>query len=209
MVEILPTALNQLITFLEKNEKERGIKYYLVGGILANIYTVFRTTQDIDFVIDIQTQNISLEQYISLLQQNSFFPLQDWESAAIMARETNLLQFFDKQEVVKFDNYLIDKDVQSKYKKIGPLGLKRRVREKLFRIECWVASKEDFILSKLVYGGWQDYTDALGCWMRFSKTLDLPYLNRISIDLGVQKEFELLKSGIDDPDEYFKKINGY
>jgi hypothetical protein len=110
---------------------------------------------------------------------------------------------------VKYDNHIIERSSGNKYKKIGPIGLKRRVREKVFNIECWVASKEDFIMSKLVYGGWQDYTDALGCWMRFSKTLDLPYLNKISLNLGVQKEFKLLQSGIDDPDEYFKKIKGY
>ncbi len=32
-------ALFQIITFLEKIEKEFGIKYYLVGGILVSIYS--------------------------------------------------------------------------------------------------------------------------------------------------------------------------
>ncbi len=76
-------------------------------------------------------------------------------------------------------------------------------------MECWVTSKEVFILSKLVYGGWQDYTDALGCWLRFEKKLDLNYLIRMSNEFDIQKEYDLLKSGIDDPDEYFEKINGY
>ena len=76
-------------------------------------------------------------------------------------------------------------------------------------IECWATSKEDFILSKLIYGGWQDFADALGCWMRFNDTLDLSYMKKIGIELGVQKELELLISGIDDPDDYFKQINGY
>ena len=123
-----------------------------------------------------------------------------------MARETNLIQYFDEQNLVKFDNYLIDKYDSSVYKKIGPTALNRRLKEKLFNIECWVASKEDFIIGKLVYGGWQDYSDALGCWMRYQKKMDLEYLEKTSKMLGIYREYELLKSGIDDPDEYFEKL---
>lgn len=209
MKEILPKALNQLINFLEKNERDLGLKYYLVGGILANVYSVFRATQDIDFVVDIQSKGISIENYVSLLEKNSFFPLQDWNSTIQLGRETNLIQYFDEQNLVKFDNYLIDRFDSSRYKKIGSVGLNRRVKEKLFGIECWIASKEDFIVGKLVYGGWQDFNDALGCWMRFNEMLDLIYLEKICKELGIYREFDLLKSGIDDPDEYFEKINNY
>ena len=109
MTETLPTALSQIVNFLEKIEKDLGVRYYLVGGILVNIYTVFRATQDIDFVVDIQSKNISIEYYISLLKQNNFFPFQDWTTATLLAKETNIIQYFDKREIVKFDNYLIDK----------------------------------------------------------------------------------------------------
>ena len=51
-------------------------------------------------------------------------------------------------------------------------------------------------MSKLVYGGWQDYTDALGCWMRFNEAFDLPYMTKISNELGIQKELELLNSDL-------------
>ena len=109
----------------------------------------------------------------------------------------------------QFDNYLIDRFDSSRYKKIGSVALNRRVKEKLFGIECWIASKEDFIVGKLVYGGWQDFSDALGCWMRFNEMLDLIYLEKICKELGIYREYNLLKSGIDDPDEYFEKINNY
>lgn len=207
MSKTLQIAFNQLIKFLERIEKEEKIKYYLVGGILSNIYTVFRATQDIDFVIDLQSCNLSIEYYISLLQENHFLPPQDWTTTAILARDSKIIQFFDKQDTVKFDNYLIDKFDMSKYKRIGPIALKNRVREKLFDIECWVTSKEDFIISKLVYGGWQDYADALGCWIRFVNKLNIKYLEKKSHELKIQRELELLKSGIDDPDEFFNNMN--
>jgi len=98
---------------------------------------------------------------------------------------------------------------QSKYERLGRNAIKRKVREKIFDIDCWVASKEDFIISKLVFGGWQDYSDALGCWMRFSSDLDIKYMEEISKELEIKKELNLLKSRIEDPDEYFKKLNNY
>lgn len=209
MEVIYKNAFIQLINFLEKMEKEKGIKYYIVGGILTSIYSETRFTQDIDFVVDINSVNINLDTYILSLQDNEFFPIQDWNTTTILARETHIIQYLDKQERIKLDNYIIDKYNKSKYKRIGPIALKRRIRVKFDDIECWATSKEDFILSKLVFGGWQDYSDALGCWMRFNDLLDLLYMDRISKKLGIQKEYELLKSGIDDPDDYFKQINGY
>ena len=206
MNEIYKRAFSQLIDFLEHLEKDQNIKYYLVGGVLVNIYTVFRTTQDIDFVVDIESQGLTVEEYVSYLEEGNFNPLQDWETAIELAKENKMLQYFDKSNYVKFDNYLIDRVSSSKYKKIGPIGLKRRVRKELYGKECWVLTKEDFILSKLVFGGWQDYADALGCWLRFKEALDLNYLRKMSKKLHITNEFELLISGINDPDEYFEKL---
>ncbi len=156
-------AFSQIIDFLEKIEKEHGIKYYLVGGILVSLYSDTRTTHDIDFVVDIYAVNHSIETYIELLKKNNFFPYQDWISTAILAKDTHLLQYLDKHERIKYDNYIIIRQSKNRYKQIGPIALKRRVRIDLSGKECWVTSKEDFILSKLVFGGWQDYSDALGC----------------------------------------------
>jgi len=209
MSEAFKKAFFQLIKFLETIEKEKDTKYYIVGGLLSSIYAVYRTTQDIDFVIDLQSKNIELSHFISLLGKNSFKPFQDWKTTLELANDTKLIQFFDEQEMVKYDCHLIDKYNQNMYKRIGPLTLENRVREKIFNIECWVASKEDFILSKLVYGGWQDYSDALGCWLRFGSKLNIVYLEKTSQELRVEREFQLLRSGIDDPDEYFTKLKNY
>ena len=155
-------ALIQIINFLEEIHK---IKYYLVGGIMVNVYSDFRITRDIDIVIDFHSSNIDIEEYISELKKNSFFPIQDWNTTIDLAVESKIIQFFDKTETVRYDNHIIERFSSNKYKKIGQIGLERRVKEKIFGTECWVVSKEDFILSKLVYGGYQDFTDALGCWL--------------------------------------------
>ena len=63
-------AFIQIINFLEDLEENRDFAYYLVGGILVNIYSDFRITRDIDIVIDIQSPNITLSDYISQLERN-------------------------------------------------------------------------------------------------------------------------------------------
>jgi len=199
-------AFLQIIDFLEGLEENKGVKYYLVGGILVNLYSDFRITRDIDIVIDLQSSNTTLADYISLLEKNNFHSLQDWRTTLILARETNIIQFLDKSDTVRYDNHIVVKFSSNKYKKMGPIGLKKRVRERIFGIECWVTSKEDFILSKLVYGGWQDYTDALGCWLRFQNELDNAYLKFVSKQLDVEQEYSLLKSGIEDPDDFFNRL---
>ncbi|TFF93504.1 MAG: hypothetical protein EU544_05800 [Promethearchaeota archaeon] len=206
MSEIFKEAFGQIVEFLEYIEKTKDIKYYLVGGVLVNIYSIFRTTQDIDFVVDIESQDIAIEEYVSYLKGGNFDPMQDWDNAILLSKETNILQYFDQKNYVKFDNYIIQRANPNKYKKIGPIALKRRVRKELFNKKCWVESKEDFILSKLVFGGWQDYSDALGCWIRFESDLDVPYLQENSKFLHIEGEFELLSSGVSDPDEFFEKL---
>jgi len=152
MEVIYKNAFIQLINFLEKMEKDKGIKYYLVGGILTSIYSETRFTQDIDFVIDIASVNINLETYILSLQDNEFFPffpIQDWNTTTILARETNIIQYLDKQERIKLDNYIIDKFNKSKYKRIGPIALKRRIRVEFGDIKCWATSKSFWRVARL------------------------------------------------------------
>ena len=185
-------AFEQIVSFLENLEEKKGIKYYFIGGLLVNLYSDLRITTDIDVAIDFYSSQISIKDYIDFLADNNFYPFQDWSTTLILARENNVIQFLDKSETIRYDNHIILRIRGDKYKKIGPIALERRNRKKVFGTECWVASKEDFILSKLVFGGWQDYTDALGCWMRFKKELDQNYLSKMSKELVIQKEYALL-----------------
>ena len=200
-------TLIQVVDLLESLEKQEKIKYYLVGGILVNLYSDFRITRDIDIALDLFYSGITIKEFINIIKEFNFMPIQDWNATEILAKETNIIQYLDKTETIRIDNHIIEKRSLSKYKRIGPLALKRRVREKLFGIVCWIASKEDFILSKLVYGGWQDFTDALGCWMRFQGELNQQILEESSKELGILKEYSLLTSGITDPDEFFEEIH--
>ena len=63
-------AFNQIIDFLETIESQYKIRYYLVGGILVSIYSETRTTQDIDFVVDLNSAHYNIDSYIEILKQN-------------------------------------------------------------------------------------------------------------------------------------------
>jgi hypothetical protein len=202
-------AFLQVISFVESLEKDYGVRYYLVGGILVNVYSDFRTTRDIDLALDLYRSDLNIKELIQLLEKNNFNPIQDWETTRVLAKENELIQFLDKTETVRYDIHIVSKNPTKKYKKIGQIALERRTRKEIFNIECWALSKEDFILSKLVFGGWQDYTDALGCWMRFKKDLTISYLKRMSKNLEIKEEFNLLRSGIRDPDEFFEKLHKF
>lgn len=42
--------------------------------------------------------------------------------------------------------------------------------------------------------------------VRFKDHLDQDYILKISKELGVFKEYKLLSSGVEDPDDYFEKL---
>ncbi len=117
MEVVYENAFKEIITFLEKIELEKGIKYYLVGGILSSLYTEIRTTKDIDFVVDLFSVNCSINSYVSLLQEHNFRAFQDWQTAISLAKQNKIIQFLDSQDKIKFDNYLVDAIDPNKYKK--------------------------------------------------------------------------------------------
>jgi len=203
-------AYVQIVDFLEDLEESKSVKYYFVGGILVSLYSDFRITRDIDVIINLQSSIFTLTDYISLLEKNNFHPLQwmDWGMTLSMAKETNKLCFLDKSNATRYDNHLLTKLSNNIYEKLGSIGLKKRIRERIFGIECWVSSKEYFILSNLVFGGDQNYTDALGCLLRFKDELDEEYLELVSNQLDIKHEYLFLKSGIDNPDDFFNRLKG-
>ena len=107
MVNYFKDAFKQIIDFLELLEKQQSIKYYIVGGVLVNIYSTYRDTRDIDLAIDIHSSKIDVNTYINLLHEYDFNPIQDWSSTKINAYETDIIKFMDKSETIFYDNHII------------------------------------------------------------------------------------------------------
>ncbi len=64
-----------------------------------------------------------------------------------------------------------------------------------------IASAEDTIAHKLLFGGYQDIRDAESIFLRQSE-LDMTYLEKLCDELGILTEFEKFKEKIKDSSEY-------
>jgi hypothetical protein len=184
-------AFSDVIALFENIEKKYGFKYILVGGVLTPIYAESRQTQDIDIVAQIQVSQENKEILIKIFEEHQFQPLISWEDTFVDWKSTKFIQFLDKSESIKIDLVLMDSSVKSKKSReiLKKLSIDNRKRIFIQEIACWATSKEDFILSKLVYKGYQDYKDALACWIRHNNELDKVYLEENARNLQVEEEF--------------------
>ncbi|MBN2156766.1 MAG: hypothetical protein JW776_12055 [Candidatus Lokiarchaeota archaeon] len=185
-------AFLDVIDLFENIENKFGFKYILVGGLLTPIYAESRQTQDIDVVIQIQITEENKEILKRVFNDNNFHPLISWEDTFIDWKTLKFIQFLDKSEIIKIDlNFM---DPSSKHLTIHDtmkkISFENRKRLKIQNIPCWATSREDFILSKLVYGGYQDYKDALACWVRYYEELDMKYLEENARNLNVENQFQ-------------------
>lgn len=187
-------TFSEVITLFERIEKIYGYKYILVGGILTPIYAECRQTQSIDIVAQIPVSQENKDILIKIFEEHQFQPLISWEDTFLDWRSMKFIQFLDKSESIKIDLVLMDSSGASKKTRdiLNKLSIDNRKRILMQEIACWATSKEDFILSKLVYRGYQDYKDALACWIRYNKELDREYLEQNANNLQVEEEFRFI-----------------
>lgn len=173
-----------VVHFFERSERDDLLEYLIVGGALTSIYAQARQTQDIDFVIrtHLQDHPAVLARHLT---DGGFQPFSTWRDTLVGLHENHFINFLDPSGILKIDVSLVVESPRSVYERLGPLELKHRQRGTLFGVQCWIQSKEDFILSKLVFGGIQDYKDALTCWLRHQQDLDLAYLDETTTQFQV------------------------
>ena len=187
-------ALSAFISLFEELEKKFGYKYMLVGGVLTSIYAEARQTQDVDILIQAHLNQESLLNFRNSFRKYKFQPLTNWEDVFLSWDSNQFIQILDPDGIVKLDINLagLAPTNDSIYEKIKFLALENRKRDNFDGLSCWIQGKEDFILSKLVYGGYQDYKDALACWIRHSQKLNVEYLLQNAQDLGIEEVYNAL-----------------
>ncbi len=177
-----------MIGFLEHLETKFQFKYLLVGGILTPLYAEVRQTQDIDLVIEIFPQEKNKDVLLSEFKRFRYIPATNWTDTFKHGPGNHFIQIFDEETAVKIDLNLSwpEEETYSIYGQLRRCSLTHRRRVNFLTTECWVQSKEDFILAKLVYKGYQDYKDALACWLRFRDELNQSYIDKKSAEYKVQ-----------------------
>lgn len=162
--------LNLVCDFLNKNDTD----YVIVGGFAVLFYGNPRTTMDIDYVIQLDDENIPV--LIEFLQENGFHADESDMRAAF--RERSHCTVEDKETMFRLD-------IKGVYSEMDERTLRNKRKVELNDIVLWIASPEDTIVNKLVFAREQDVKDALGILIRQYDALDIDYLDKTAKKIGV------------------------
>ncbi len=170
--------LDIVCEFLNKN----SIDYVIVGGFAVLFYGNPRTTMDIDYVIQLEDENIPV--LIEFLQENGFHA-DEYDMRAAL-REKSHCTVEDKDTMFRLD-------IKGVYTEMDERTLRNKRKVDLNDIAIWIASPEDTIVNKLVFAREQDVKDALGILVRQYDVLDIGYLENTAKKIGVYDSLRELR----------------
>ena len=117
-----------------------GIDHMLTGSVAMSVYTEPRMTRDIDIVVELTP--VDAERVVELFSPE-YYVDEEAVRSAIAAR--GLFNLFHLTKLVKVD-IIVRKDDEFQRHEFA-----RRRRQELGGVVAWVISKEDLILSKLLW----------------------------------------------------------
>lgn len=117
-----------------------GLRYMLTGSFAMAFYATPRMTRDLDIVVELDHEDV--DSVVAAFSADFYV---DEDAARDAVTEARLFNLMHLGSGVKVD-FIVRKD--DAYRR---LELERRRRITIAGIQCWVASREDLILSKLVW----------------------------------------------------------
>ncbi|MEM3564268.1 MAG: nucleotidyltransferase [Candidatus Jordarchaeaceae archaeon] len=163
---------------------EANLEYVIIGGLVAIIYGRLRSTADLDVAIKLQpSETESIAKLVSAFRKHDLDVLESEIVASL--REKSRFFVFDTKSPLRVD-------AKGVYTRLDSKTLENRRREKVLGLEVWVASPEDTIISKLIYGSPQDIEDALAIMLNLRDKIDYEYLNRQAEIENVRKQLKEL-----------------
>lgn len=118
-----------------------GVEYMLTGSYALAYYTTPRMTRDLDLVVALTNRDVG--SMISIFSADFYVDEDDVRVAVQTRRMFNLMHL---ESGIKLD-FIIRKT--SEYRQVE---FARRQRVDLGGVPLWIASREDLILSKLLWG---------------------------------------------------------
>jgi len=179
-------SLNEILKLVCTFLKEEKAVYVVVGGLAVLFYGIPRTTLDVDIIIGMDLAGI--KRFVGFLKENDFFA--DEEDIKRAFEEKSHLTIEDKSTMIRLD-------IKGIYSENDRLTLKRRRKVNLADFEFYVASPEDLIANKLLFGSEQDIKDAEGIYVRQFDNLDMAYLEERCKNLDVYEEFLVMKRRVE------------
>ncbi|MBE0516894.1 MAG: nucleotidyl transferase AbiEii/AbiGii toxin family protein [Methanophagales archaeon] len=174
--------LKLVCTFLNGEE----VEYVVVGGLAVLFYGIPRTTMDIDLII--AADMAETKQFVEFLKANDFFA--DEGDIKVALEEKSHATIEDKTSMIRLD-------IKGIYTENDLITLKRRRKINLTDFEFYVASPEDTIANKLLFGSEQDIKDAEGIYVRQFDNLETGYLTECCNNLDVLEEFSAMKRRVE------------
>jgi hypothetical protein len=159
-----------------------GISFMLTGSVAMNYYAQPRMTRDIDLVVSLnETQ---AETFFRLFETEYYFDRQSVADAISRRRMFNLIH---NDAVIKVDCVVLKPDAYRQEE------FARRRQINLGDFETWIVSREDLVLSKLVWAkGSRSEMQLSDVRNLLSADCDMEYLRSRAKILGVEELLEEL-----------------
>ena len=179
---------NELLVDCLKRLNSVGIPYMLTGSMASNYWGIPRTTHDLDFVIQLQSEDIPA--LVREFESDFFVQESSVQSALSPPYQFNAI---DNRSALKIDFWVLASE---------PFALemfRRRQQVTLFETPATIASAEDVLLHKLYWHTLmpsdRQLTDAAGVWRLQEKNVDLAYLKKWAAILNVEELLERIQRG--------------
>ncbi len=180
LAEIAVTCLN-----------ESSVDYVLVGGATIGVYGAIRSTEDLDFMIMLESsEEKKITTFIECLQNNQLSitkeelvqGLEEHSHITVFDLKSPLLRLYLKQIRTK-----LDYSTYNLRKKVDLFGSDK---------DFWISSPESLIVVKLLPGfqSEKDLEDVRGILLRSSDILDWSLLEDLSVTFGTEKLLKKIKN---------------
>jgi hypothetical protein len=182
------SELEEFVRRIIQGLESVGIPYMVVGSLASSAHGEPRGTNDMDVVIAVNSGRIT--ELVAEFQRDLYADLKCAQEALAHKTLFNVIDFGKglKADLIPLNSTPFE---QSKFA--------RRQIEQIHGSSAWTASPEDTILSKLNWAKMGDserqYRDAVGVSALKKGTLDVGYLRKWAVELGVQ---ELLNKLLDE-----------
>jgi len=178
--------IEEVIRDITKILEEEKVDYVIVGGIAVVAWGNIRTTRDIDIILYINAKDADgLE--AALKKEKFSIQAEDIRDAL---KERSHFTIFDE-----LSEYYID--TKGIYSENDRITLERRRRVSSADFAFFVASPEDTVANKLLFGSEQDVKDAEGIYARQFENMDMAYLEKRCERLEVYEEFLTMKKRVE------------
>ena len=181
-----PVTLGEFVAEIVSKLEAASIEYMIGGSVASSIYGEPRTTRDVDFIVEVDAA--SLASLVDALDRSRTYVDEPSPGQSVFAGQVyNLL---DTHSGWKADL------VVRRARTFSVNEFARRVQRDVLGTAAMVASAEDVLLTKLEWsrasGSSRQLEDARGIVKVQGDRLDIAYLRRWAVDLGVTELLEVV-----------------